>query len=119
MGRRTDEQRRIDNTQARARRARRRGIAMLPILEVSDCHGGFGARAAFGSKPTPKELLSLSETAQHGGVSDGAACMGIRYQTVKNHLCSLYQRIGAVSVPHAMVVMGWVDIPARYRRPHP
>jgi len=65
-----------------------------------------------------RELEVLAEVCQHGSVQDAASCLDIAYSTAKNHLSSLYQRIGAFSVPHALLLLGWVDVPSRARRPH-
>lgn len=84
--------------------------------EIDDCHGGLGRRSEFGTSPRPRELEVLAEVCQHGGVQQAATCMGISYSTAKNTLSSLYQRIGAFSVPNALVLLGWVDVPDRVRR---
>jgi hypothetical protein len=36
---------------------------------------------------------------------------GIALQTVKNHLCDLYERLGVNSAMEAAVRLGWVTIP--------
>jgi DNA-binding CsgD family transcriptional regulator len=117
MSRRNDEQRARDAAQARARRLRRR-LAAVPLHEVADCHGGYGRRSEFGTTPHHRELEVLAEVCQHGGVQQAASCLRISYQTAKNHLSSLYQRLGAVSLPHALMLLGWVDLPSRARRFH-
>jgi DNA-binding CsgD family transcriptional regulator len=117
MSRRNDEQRARDAAQARARRLRRK-VAPVPLHEVTDCHGGYGRRSEFGTQPLPRELEVLAEVCQHGGVQQAASCLHIAYSTAKNHLSSLYQRLGAVSVPHALLLLGWVDVPTRARRFH-
>lgn len=117
MSRRNDEQRARDAAQARARRLRQK-LAALPVHEATDCHGGFGRREEFGTPPRRRELEVLAEVCQHGSVQDAASCLDIAYSTAKNHLSSLYQRIGAFSVPHALLLLGWVDVPSRARRPH-
>ncbi len=117
MSRRNDEQRARDATQARARRLRRT-LASAPLNPVTDGHGGFGRRSLFGTPPRRRELEVLAEVCQHGGVQQAASCLEIAYSTAKNHLSSLYQRIGAVSVPHALLLLGWVDVPNRARRFH-
>ena len=116
MSRRNDEQRARDAAQARARRLRRRLADGL--METSDCHGGFGRRSEFGTPPRPRELEVLAEVCEHGGVQQAASCLDISYSTAKNHLSSLYQRIGAFSVPHALLLLGWIAIPSRARRFH-
>lgn len=60
----------------------------------------------------------LAEVCQHGGAQEAAACLTMSYQTAKNHLSSLYQRLGAISLPHALLLLGWVDVPAQSRRYH-
>jgi DNA-binding CsgD family transcriptional regulator len=60
----------------------------------------------------------LAEVCQHGGVQQAAFCLRISYSTAKNNLSSLYQRLGAVSIPHALLLLGWIDVPSRARRPH-
>ena len=117
MSRRNDEQRARDAAQARARRLRRK-LAAVPLHEVVDSHGGYGPRSEFGTPPRHRELEVLAEVCQHGGVQQAAACLRIAYSTAKNNLSSLYQRLGAVSVPHALMLLGWVDVPSRARRPH-
>ena len=117
MSRRNDEQRARDAAQARARRLRRK-LAAVPLHEAADCHGGFGRRSDFGTPPRRRELEVLAEVCQHGGVQQAASCLNIAYSTAKNHLSSLYQRIGAYSVPNALLILGWVDIPSRARRFH-
>jgi len=117
MSRRNDEQRARDAAQARARRLRRK-LASVPLHEVTDCHGGYGRRPEFGTPPRHRELEVLAEVCQHGGVQQAASCLKIAYSTAKNHLSSLYQRLGAVSVPHALLLLGWVDVPSRARRFH-
>ena len=117
MSRRNDEQRARDAAQARARRLRRK-LAAAPLQEVTDCHGGFCRRSEFGTPPRPRELEVLAEVCQHGGVQQAASCLQISYSTAKNHLSSLYQRIGAFSVPHALLLLGWIDVPSRARRLH-
>ena len=91
-------------------------MARLPLLPVSDCHVETLVR--FGSRPTPRDLLTVAEICAHGDVQEAADCMGIAYQTAKNHTCSLYKRLGAISLPHALTLLGWIDIPAPYRRVH-
>ena len=117
MSRRDAEQRARDAAQARARRLRRR-LAAAELLEATDCHGGFGRRSEFGTSPRPRELEVLAEVCEHGGVQQAASCLDISYSTAKNHLSSLYQRIGAFSVPHALLLLGWIAIPNRARRFH-
>jgi DNA-binding CsgD family transcriptional regulator len=117
MSRRNAEQRARDAAQARARRFRRR-LAAVPLNEVVDCHGGYGPRSEFGTPPRHRELEVLAEVCQHGGVQQAASCLKIGYSTAKNNLSSLYQRLGAVSVPHALLLLGWIDVPSRARRPH-
>jgi DNA-binding CsgD family transcriptional regulator len=117
MSRRNDEQRARDAAQARARRLRRK-LAAIPLQEATDCHGGFGRRSEFGTQPRRRELEVLAEVCQHGTVQEAAACLDIAYSTAKNYLSSLYQRIGAFSVPHALLLLGWVDVPSRARRLH-
>jgi DNA-binding CsgD family transcriptional regulator len=117
VSRRNDEQRARDAAQARARRLRRK-LASVPLHAVADCHGGFGQRSEFGTPPRPRELEVLAEVCQHGGVQQAASCLGISYSTAKNHLSSLYQRLGAFSVPNALLLLGWVAVPSRARRPH-
>ena len=117
MSRRNDEQRAHDAAQARARRLRRK-LAAVPLHEVVDSHGGNGPRSEFGTPPRHRELEVLAEVCQHGGVQQAASCLRIAYSTAKNNLSSLYQRLGAVSVPHALMLLGWVDVPSRARRPH-
>ena len=60
----------------------------------------------------------LAEVCQHGGVEQAALCLRIGYSTAKNNLSSLYRRLGAVSIPHALMLLGWIDVPSRARRPH-
>jgi DNA-binding CsgD family transcriptional regulator len=117
MSRRNDEQRARDAAQARARRLRHR-LAEVPVHEATDCHGGFGRRSDFGSPPRRRELEVLAEVCQHGGVQQAASCLRISYSTAKNHLSSLYQRLGAYSTPHALLILGWIDVPHWARRPH-
>jgi DNA-binding CsgD family transcriptional regulator len=117
MSRRNDEQRARDAAQARARRLRRK-LASVPLTEVTDCHGGFGRRSEYGTPPRPRELEVLAEVCEHGGVQQAASCLNISYSTAKNHLSSLYQRIGAFSVPHALLLLGWIAVPSRTRRFH-
>jgi DNA-binding CsgD family transcriptional regulator len=117
VSRRNDEQRARDAAQARARRLRRK-LAPIHLPVVSDCHAGFARRSEFGTPPRPRELQVLAEVCQHGGVKEAAACLTISHQTARNHLSSLYQRIGAVSIPHALLLLGWVAVPARARRHH-
>ena len=117
MSRRNDEQRARDAAQARARRLRRR-LATVPLHDVTDCHGGYCRRSAFGTPPRHRELEVLAEVCRHGGVRDAASCLEIGYSTAKNSLSSLYERLGAVSVPHALLLLGWVDVPNRARRHH-
>lgn len=119
MSRRNDEQRARDAAQARARRLRRKLAAVvLHEVEVVDCHAGFGARSEFGTPPRHRELEVLAEVCQHGGIQQAAYCLRISYSTAKNNLSSLYQRLGAVSIPHALLLLGWIDVPSRARRPH-
>ncbi len=117
MSRRNDEQRARDAAQARARRLRRK-LAPVVLHPPTDCHAGFGPRAAFGTPPRRRELQVLAEVCQHGGVQEAAACLAISYQTARNHLSSLYQRLGAMSLPHALLLLGWVDVPTPIRRDH-
>lgn len=117
MSRRNDEQRARDAAQARARRLRRK-VAAVVLHEVVDGHGGFGPRSEFGTPPRHRELEVLAEVCQHGGVQQAASCLRISYSTAKNNLSSLYQRLGAVSIPHALLLLGWIDVPSRARRPH-
>jgi DNA-binding CsgD family transcriptional regulator len=117
MSRRNDEQRARDAAQARARRLRRR-VASVVLPQVVDGHGGFGSRSEFGTPPRNRELEVLAEVCQHGGVQQAAFCLRISYSTAKNNLSSLYQRLGAVSIPHALLLLGWIDVPSRARRPH-
>ena len=119
MSRRNDEQRARDAAQARARRLRRKLAAVvLHEVEVVDCHDGFGVRSEFGTQPRHRELEILAEVCQHGGIQQAAYCLKISYSTAKNNLSSLYQRLGAVSIPHALLLLGWIDVPSRARRPH-
>jgi DNA-binding CsgD family transcriptional regulator len=119
MSRRNDEERARDAAQARARRLRRKLAAVvLHEVEIVDCHGGFGARSEFGTQPRHRELEILAEVCQHGGIQQAAYCLKISYSTAKNNLSSLYQRLGAVSIPHALLLLGWIDVPSRARRPH-
>lgn len=112
---RTPEQRRIENAQTRARRARAR-LAKLPILPATDCH--YYGTIKFGSAPTRTELLVVGEILTHGGLSEAADCLGAAHSTIKNRMCTLYKRLGAVSFPHMLGLLGWVDVPSRYRRVH-
>ena len=118
MSRRNDEQRARDAAQARARRLRRK-LAAVPFPWITDCHGGYGRRSEFRTRPTARELVVLAEACQHGDVQEAASCLRISYSTARNHLSSLYQRLGAVSLPQALLLLGWVDVPSRVRRPHP
>jgi DNA-binding CsgD family transcriptional regulator len=117
MSRRDDEQRARDAAQARARRLRRK-LAAGTLPGVTDCHGGYGRRSEFRTLPTSRELVVLAEVCQHGDVQEAASCLTISYSTARNHLSSLYQRLGAVSLPHALLLLGWVDVPRRIRRLH-
>jgi DNA-binding CsgD family transcriptional regulator len=117
MSRRNDEQRARDAAQARARRLRRK-LAAVPLHGVTDCHGGYASRSEFGTPPHHRELEVLAEVCQHGGIQQAASCLKIGYSTAKNHLSSLYQRLGAVSIPHALLLLGWIDVPSRARRLH-
>jgi hypothetical protein len=91
-------------------------MARLPLLPVTDCH--VDSLVRFGSRPTRMDLLVVSEICAHGDVREAAECLGIAYQNAKNHCCSVYKRLGAISLPHALTLLGWIDIPAPYRRVH-
>ena len=117
MSRRNDEQRARDAAHAMARRLRRK-VAAVVLHYVVDGHGWFGPRSEFGTPPRHRELEVLAEVCQHGGVQQAASCLRISYSTAKNNLSSLYQRLGAVSIPHALLLLGWIDVPSRARRPH-
>jgi hypothetical protein len=52
-----------------------------------------------------------------GSQKDTATYLGISYQTVKNHLGSLYQRLGVNGAMEAASHLGWVNIPSNENGP--
>ncbi len=86
-------------------------------------HGGFRTPVAdapvvrleetrqLGDSISPREQQILAEYAMHGSYKDAAACLGIHEQTAKNHGHGILVKTGAVSMTHALWVMGWTTFP--------
>jgi DNA-binding NarL/FixJ family response regulator len=61
---------------------------------------------------TAREVQVIRAVARHGGAGRMAAAeLGISPQTVKNHLSSVYGKLGAVGLTDALARMGWLRVP--------
>lgn len=77
---------------------------------MSDAHDMTASRSVRGvapsfSNPTLRELEVMAAVVNAGSIKGAALAMGLTYDTIKNHLRSLYDRIGAHHRPHAAVIL--------------
>jgi len=73
-------------------------------------HGTDVACVKPGSEPTRRELEVLANALAHS-TKGTAYRLGISEQAVKNHLTSLFRRLGAVNRDQAGIALGWILIP--------
>lgn len=73
----------------------------------------------FHKKLTARETQVLAEVAMHGAVKSAAECVGISYQTVKNHLSAVYKKLGVGTVTMALSQTGWLNVPQEFLNLHP
>jgi DNA-binding CsgD family transcriptional regulator len=66
---------------------------------------------AFGTRLTPRELEVMGELVVHPDRASAAACIGIAVDTLKHYVTSAFRRLGAESLVHAFVLLGWVNVP--------
>lgn len=64
---------------------------------------------------TPRQAAALVELAVHGSYATAAECMGLKEQTVKNHVSSILIRLGARSAIQAIWLLGWFVPPPDLR----
>lgn len=80
-----------------------------------------GGRLVGTGNPTLREIEVLIAIVDHAGNDQAAAALGITVQTVKNHLSSVMQRLGASTRTHAVVLMwpvlkdAWPEPPKVWR----
>jgi DNA-binding CsgD family transcriptional regulator len=67
---------------------------------------------------TPMQVRSLIEYVLHGDARQAAACLGMSYGTLKNHLASAHARTGATSTVQVLHQLGWITLP-EYRHEGP
>jgi DNA-binding NarL/FixJ family response regulator len=73
----------------------------------------------FKRKITTREAQVLAEVAMHGANGPAAQCLEISEQTVKNHLSSVYKKLGVGSVTMALSQTGWLNVPTEFLQVHP
>jgi DNA-binding NarL/FixJ family response regulator len=66
---------------------------------------------AFGQRVTSREFQCLRLLAMGNTNKEIGACLGISEQTVKNHLCNAYTRLGATRGYEALIALGWLKVP--------
>jgi DNA-binding CsgD family transcriptional regulator len=65
-------------------------------------------------KPTDREVEVLAAYLSHGSTKDAADLLGLRQQTVKNHLVNLYERLDVGGAIEAALALGWLRVPDHY-----
>ena len=85
-------------------------VAPIPVVRDSQIGG-------VGQEIPAQSLRVLAETLTHGSEKEAAACLGLSYQTVKNHVMTVLSRTGAASYGNAAVVLGWVTFPRGVTHP--
>lgn len=63
--------------------------------------------------PTPQQVKVLEAYARLGSQKAVAHELGLSVQTVKNHMQSLYGRLGVGGAMEALQAMGWVRTPSQ------
>ena len=58
-----------------------------------------------------REMAILRLLAEGHTVKAAASLQGIGYQTTKNYLTTAYDKLGAVGMVDAFVILGWLKVP--------
>lgn len=73
---------------------------------------------AWGEHPTRRELEVFANSLLHGR-KEAAIRLGIARSTARNHISSLYRKLGLEEESkgawvHAAIALGWLDLPAEH-----
>jgi DNA-binding CsgD family transcriptional regulator len=60
---------------------------------------------------TGRQLDVLRAYAKAGDRREAARSLGMKLDTLKNHLTDAYLRLGAESALHAFRILGWLQVP--------
>jgi DNA-binding NarL/FixJ family response regulator len=60
---------------------------------------------------TNREREALAAYATTGSQREAAHLMGVRHQTIKNHLREAYDKLGASGAINAFRAIGWLQVP--------
>ena len=72
---------------------------------------GYNVTARQGMELSPRELQCLTLKSTGLGNKEVANHLGIKLQTVKNHLSDSYRKLGVTNIIEALIALGWVTPP--------
>lgn len=65
--------------------------------------------------PTPRMLEVAAAIVQHGSRRAAGLALGITEHTIANHVTDLLHRTNSATFIEALVALGWLDVPRKWR----